>query len=224
MSEQQPRPRGERILLATRNRHKMAEIRELLSGLPWKLVSLAELGVEPVPQEEEVEVHETFAENAVAKARHFQRRTELFTLADDSGLCVDALGGGPGVRTKRFAPQRLVEQFGRTEANNRYLLRLMESVPDGERSARFRCAVAAFDGRAGRVWEGRVEGRIARETRGTGGFGYDPLFVVPGYGKTFGELPAEVKAEMSHRARAFGKVRLWLADAAAAGTTPREDP
>lgn len=198
------------ILMATRSAHKMAEIRGLLDGTEPDVVSLEELGVEERDEEEGIEVHETFAANALAKARYFHRRTGMFTVADDSGLCVDALAGAPGVRTKRFAPESLVRELGRDEANNRHLIRVMSEIPEGERGARYRCAAAAYDGRASRVWEGRVEGRIARAPRGDGGFGYDPLFVVPDRGRTFAELPARVKASISHRARAFGALREWL--------------
>lgn len=201
---------ADRLLVATRSEHKMAEIRELLAGVGAEVLSLTELGVEERQDEEGIEVHETFAENALAKARYFHCRTGLFTVADDSGLCVDALAQGPGVRTKRFAPEAMVRELGRAEANNRHLLRVMTEIPDEERTAHYRCAVAAFDGHGSRVWEGRVDGHIAREPRGTGGFGYDPLFVVPEYGGTFAELPAQVKASISHRARAFRAVRRWL--------------
>jgi non-canonical purine NTP pyrophosphatase (RdgB/HAM1 family) len=209
-------PEG-RILVATRSPHKMEEIRELLDGTGLDPVSLAEIGVEERSEEERIEVHETFAANALAKARYFHDRTGMFTLADDSGLCVDALVGAPGVRTKRFAPGSLVQDFGRDEANNRHLLRVMTEIPEGERGAHYRCAAAAYDGRGHRIWEGRVEGRIAREPRGTGGFGYDPLFVIPDRERTFAELPAEVKARISHRARAFRAFRQWV-DAGGEGT------
>ncbi len=202
-------PEG-RILLATRSPHKAEEIRGLLDGTGLDVVSLAEMGVEERPEEEGIEVHETFAANALAKARYFHGRTGMFTLADDSGLCVDALVGAPGVRTKRFAPGSLVREFGRDEANNRHLLRVMAEIPDGERGGHYRCAAAAYDGRGHRIWEGRVDGRIAREPRGTGGFGYDPLFVVPDRDRTFAELPADVKARISHRARAFRAFREWI--------------
>ena len=205
------RPSG-RLLVATRSRHKMEEIRGLLAEAPLEVFSLADLEVERRPEEDGIEVYETFAENALAKARYFHERTGLFTVADDSGLCVDALAGAPGVRTKRFAPEAMVREHGRDEANNRHLLRVMDRIPDGERGGRYRCAVAAWDGRASRIWEGSVEGTIAREPRGSGGFGYDPLFVVPDRGRTFAELPARVKASMSHRARAFGAFRDWLLD------------
>jgi len=205
-----PVPTGRRVLVATRSPHKLEEIRELLSDLRYEVVSLKEIGEEERPEEEGIEQFESFEENALAKARYFEARTGRFTMADDSGLCVDALDGGPGVHTKRFAPEALARRWGRDEANNRYLLEKLHGVPDEERTARYRCAIAVYDGSRCRIWTGSVEGRIAREPRGTGGFGYDPLFVVPEHGKTFAELPAEVKNSMSHRARALEQVRDWF--------------
>jgi XTP/dITP diphosphohydrolase len=193
---------GRELLVATRSPHKLRELRELINLSGFQLVSLDEAGVPENPIEEHLEVYDTFEENARAKAIYFQRSTLMPTVADDSGLCVDWLDGGPGVRTKRFAPGDLVERYGRDEANNRFLLHRLEGVPEEERGARYRCAIAYEDDEASFVVEGLVEGRIAIEPSGEGGFGYDPLFVVPEYGKTFGVLPPEVKAELSHRSRA----------------------
>jgi len=205
-----PIPDGREVLVATRSPHKLDEIRELLSDSRYEVVSLQELGQEERAEEEGIERFDSFEENALAKARYFHERTGRFTMADDSGLCVDALDGGPGVHTKRFAPEQLARRWGRDEANNRYLLEKLHGVPDDERTARYRCAIAAYDGSRCRIWTGTVEGRIARDPRGTGGFGYDPLFIVPEHGKTFAELPAEVKNSMSHRARALEEVRRWF--------------
>ena len=193
---------GRELLVATRSPHKLRELRELINVSGFQLVSLDEAGVPEAPIEEHLEVYYTFEQNARAKAVYFQRSTLMPTIADDSGLCVDRLNGGPGVRTKRFAPVDMVERLGRDEANNRYLLQRLEGVPEEERGARYRCAIAYEDGEASFVVEGLVEGRIAAEPSGEGGFGYDPLFVVPEYGETFGVLPPEVKAELSHRSRA----------------------
>lgn len=190
------------LLVATRSPHKLHELRGLIRLPDLLLVSLDEAGVSPGPIEEHLEVHSSFEENARAKATYFHRSTLIPTIADDSGLCVDHLDGGPGVRTKRFAPDGMVERFGRDAANNRHLLQRLEGVPEEERGACYRCAIAYEDGESSFIVEGSVEGRIATEPRGAGGFGYDPLFVVPEYGKTFGELPPEVKAELSHRSRA----------------------
>jgi non-canonical purine NTP pyrophosphatase (RdgB/HAM1 family) len=207
-------PKGGRVLVATRSRHKLAEIRDLLGDLPFEFVSLADLGVEELPEEEGIEVYDTFAENAAAKARYFRRLCGLPTVADDSGLCVDALDGGPGVHTKRFAPEDRVDERGRDAANNRYLLERLDDVPPEERGAHYHCAAAVEADGASFVVHGQVHGRIAEEPRGEGGFGYDPLFLIPERGATFGELPLEVKQAMSHRARAFEKLRPWLMDRA----------
>ncbi len=193
---------GRELLVATRSPHKLRELRELIKPSGFQLVSLDEAGVPEDPIEEHLEVHDSFGENARAKATYFQRSTLMPTIADDSGLCVDRLDGGPGVRTKRFAPDEMVERFGRDEANNRFLLQRLKGVPEEKRGARYRCAIAYEDGEASFVVEGAVEGRIAAEPSGEGGFGYDPLFVVPEYGETFGVLPPDVKAELSHRSRA----------------------
>jgi XTP/dITP diphosphohydrolase len=193
---------GRELLVATRSPHKLRELRELINVSGFQLVSLDEAGVPEAPIEEHLEVYYTFEQNARAKAVYFQRSTLMPTIADDSGLCVDRLNGGPGVRTKRFAPVDMVERLGRDEANNRYLLQRLEGVPEEERGARYRCAIAYEDGEASFVVEGVVEGRIAAGRSGEGGFGYDPLFVVPEYGETFGVLPPDVKAELSHRSRA----------------------
>lgn len=203
-----------RVLVATRSPHKLAEIREILANAPVFFVSLTEAGLPPLPEEKGLERFETFAENALAKAAHFHARSGLPTVADDSGLCVDALGGGPGVRTKRFAPGELAERWGRDEANNRWLLERLEGVPEEARGAHYHCAVAAVDDRGHRIVEGDVHGRIAREPRGEGGFGYDPLFLLPDRGRTYAELPPVVKRETSHRARALRKLVPWLEELA----------
>lgn len=199
-----------RLLVATRSPHKLDELRDLAGDLEVDFVSLADLGVPEIEEEDTIEVHETFAENAAAKARHFHRRTGLPTLADDSGLCVDALEGGPGVRTKRFAPDEMVARWGRDEANNRHLLERLIDVPEEERGAHYHCSLAVRTGGESFAAQGKVDGRIATEARGEGGFGYDPLFVVPERDRTFAELPAAVKQSMSHRAEAIRALRPWL--------------
>jgi len=194
-----------RVLLATRSGDKAREIREILASVPGlTLLTLSDLGIEPDAAEEELEALETFQENAAAKARHFARLTSLPVLADDSGLRVDALGGAPGVRTKRFSGR--TDLIGRDldEANNLVLLERLRGVPPEARGARYVCAaVLAFpDGRivAGL---GSCRGEIATAPRGTGGFGYDPLFYVPALGRTFAEVSAQEKNRISHRSRAF---------------------
>lgn len=197
-------------LLATRNQHKVREISALLVGLPLELSSLADLGIDRIPGEDDVEVYHTFEENALAKARFYRQHTGLDVMADDSGLCVDALGGGPGVRSRRFASDNGVDGPDQDAANNRCLVLKLQGVPEAERGAHYRCAVAYVTADRTLVVNGRVDGRIVAEERGAGGFGYDPLFLVPSYDQTFGELPAEVKAEISHRAEAIRSLRRWL--------------
>jgi len=200
------------LLVATRNAHKLSEIRDLMADFGYECVSLADEGIEPSDQEDDIEVYESFEENALAKAQYFQRLTGLPVLADDSGLCVDALKGQPGVRSRRFAPGP--ERAGETQdrANNAYLLERLDGVAEADRNAHYRCSIAWVDGERTLVVNGRVDGRIERGERGSNGFGYDPLFLVPEYRQTFGELPAEVKRERSHRAAAIRSLRRWLGD------------
>ncbi len=203
--------RRPRVLVATRNAHKLEEIRDLLGDLPVDFLSLTEAGLERREEEDRIEVHDTFDDNAAAKARYFRERSGgLPTVADDSGLCVEALDGGPGVHTKRFAPPEMAERWGRDEANNRHLLETLEEVPTEERTAHYHCSVAVEAEGASFTLQGKVHGRIAEEPRGEGGFGYDPLFLLPERGGTYAELPPEVKEATSHRARAFRKLRPWL--------------
>jgi XTP/dITP diphosphohydrolase len=199
-----------RVIVASRSSHKANEIRELLSAACVDFVSLLDAGIAPSPEENELERFETFVENARAKARHFHTRTGLPTIADDSGLRVDALEGGPGVRTKRFAPDELVARYGLDEANNRYLLDRLSGIAEDERGAHYHCAMVAVDERGESVAEGTVYGRIALHPSGSGGFGYDPLFVLPTYGRTYAELPPGVKRATSHRARAARQLIPWL--------------
>ncbi len=199
-----------RVLLASRNPHKLAELRDLLSDIPIDIVSPDELGFDEDPAEDVIECWDGFAANALAKAAYFRAYSGLPTLADDSGLCVDALDGGPGVHSRRFAPAEMVRGKGQDHANNLHLLSLLCGRPEADRGAHFGCALALLDERIRVVTYGRVDGMIAEEERGDGGFGYDPLFIVPERGRTFGELSQDVKAELSHRARAVRAMRLWL--------------
>ncbi len=200
------------LVVATRSRHKLREIRELLGDLPgYRLIDLEEAGIPEVAEEEGIEIFETFAENALAKARYFAARTDAPVLADDSGLCVTALEGGPGVRSKRFSGRQDLRGDALDRANNEHLLLLLADVPDGERAARYVCAAAlAFPDGSEEVFLGACEGTILHSPAGTGGFGYDPLFYLPDEGATFGQLPAAHKHQLSHRARAMEQVSARL--------------
>lgn len=180
-----------RLVLATQNQHKLAEVGSWFA--PWGLQVLA---LSDFTREMPPETGETFAENAYIKARYGYEVSGLPTLADDSGLEVDALGGAPGVRSARYAGEGAGDA-----ANNRKLLAELEG--DGRRSARFRCAMALVVGEVTIQAEGTVEGIILREPRGSGGFGYDPLFWLPEHGMSMAELSAQEKNEVSHRARAL---------------------
>jgi XTP/dITP diphosphohydrolase len=186
------------IVVATSNRGKLAELRELLEGLPIEIRSLSEV-LDPPPVL--TENGDTFEANAVSKAQQACRATGQVTLADDSGLEVDALGGRPGVRSARFAHDHA------TDADNvRALLEALDGVPEGKRQARFRCVLALvtpWDPQRPRLASGCCEGRIALSPRGTGGFGYDPLFVAEGQGgQVMAELAPAEKNAISHRGRA----------------------
>ncbi|HWK90513.1 MAG TPA: RdgB/HAM1 family non-canonical purine NTP pyrophosphatase [Longimicrobium sp.] len=202
-----------RLLVATRNPGKVREIREILAAYPGlEIVGLAELRIRESPEEDDIEGFDTFEENALAKARYFAARTACTALADDSGICVDALGGAPGVRSRRFAPDADQRGAGQDQANNRHLLARLEDVPDAERTARYVCAAAIADPAGGTlVRTGTCAGVILREPRGSGGFGYDPLFYLTAEGVTFGELPPARKNELSHRGRAVRAVAEALA-------------
>ncbi len=186
-----------KLLIATRNPGKLAEYRELLAELPLELTSLDQEGIE----EEVEETGESFEENAVLKARTYARASGLPTLADDSGLEVMALHGEPGVRSSRYAGP------GASDADRyRLLLERLAGVPWERRQARFRCVIAiATPEGALRTVQGRVTGYIAFAPRGAHGFGYDPVFYLPRFGKTMAELPPEVKNRISHRADAARK-------------------
>lgn len=198
------------LVVATGNRGKLEELRALLAGLPLEVRSVAEAMRDPPVV---VEDGATFADNALKKARAVARATMTLTLADDSGLEVDALDGRPGVRSARFAHARATDA-----ENNAALLAALDALgepsgPGGTQAfrARFRCVLALVDpfthGGEPRTVEGVCEGRITRTPRGSGGFGYDPLFVVDGTDRTMAELPEEEKNRVSHRARAFAALR-----------------
>lgn len=197
------------IVVATRNPGKMREIEACLSGLPVELVPL----VQVAPGLRVPEEGETFADNAREKAQATAAATGEYAMADDSGLEVEALGGLPGVRSSRFAGPGATDEERIAE-----LLALMRGVPPDRRQSRFVCVVALASPE-GEVWtwEGTCEGEIAQAPRGTGGFGYDPVFLVPELGKTMAELPPEEKNALSHRGRALRRMREALEGCATSG-------
>ena len=191
------------LVIATRNPGKVREIREILAHYPeLEIVGLDTLGIEETEEEDALEVFDTFEENALAKARHFARLTAHLTLAEDSGICVDALGGAPGVRSRRFAPGAELRGATQDQANNAYLLQQLAGVPESGRRARYVCAAALVSQDGEVVFPGECGGVVLEEPRGAGGFGYDPLFYIPSEGCTFGELAPDRKNEISHRGRA----------------------
>jgi len=190
------------LVIASKNRGKVDEYRELLQ-LPVKILSLDDFP--ELPQTEETGT--TFRENALIKARAVAAATGRIALADDSGLEVDYLNGAPGVYSSRYAGLQQND-----EANNRKLLKALQGVPFSERKARFCCVIAVVTPKGEEyLGEGTCEGVITTEPRGTMGFGYDPLFLIPSLGKTFAELGPEVKNRISHRAQAMRAVRDILA-------------
>jgi XTP/dITP diphosphohydrolase len=192
-------------LLATRSRDKVREIGEILgSRSNALLITLDEAGIAPSAEEDGVECWDTFTANAIAKAEHFSQRTGLPVIADDSGLCVDALHGAPGVHSKRFAAATGLTGLALDQANNEKLIASLAGVPAEARVARYMCAaVLVRAGRPHAVAIGTVRGTILQAPRGTAGFGYDPLFLVPDPGRTFGEMDGDAKHALSHRGRAF---------------------
>lgn len=192
------------LLVATRSAHKLREIQDILAPLvSVRLVDLDAAGIAYHPEEEHVERFDTFDENARAKARYFSGRSGMPVLADDSGLCVDALDGAPGVRSKRFSGRSDLTGQALDAANNDQLLAALRGVPAPARTARYVCCVAFAGHGVDATWEGECHGLILEERRGTGGFGYDPLFLVPGENATFGEISQPRKNRLSHRAAAL---------------------
>jgi XTP/dITP diphosphohydrolase len=187
------------ILIATTNRGKLREVQAILAGLPLRLVTLEDFPGLPEP----IEDADTFEENAKIKALHYARLTRHWTLADDSGLVVDALGGSPGVRSARHAGPECDPA-----ANNAKLVKELCGVPPESRTARFQCAIA-LAGPEGvlATTRGAVEGVIIDEARGTNGFGYDPHFFVPEHGMTTAEMAPEQKNRISHRGEALRAIR-----------------
>ncbi len=199
----------QRIIFATGNQGKMREIRAILEDMKWDVVSMKEAGIDPEIEENGA----TFTENAVIKAQTVadalageKEVRECVVLADDSGLVIDCLNGEPGIYSARYLGEET--PFSEKSAD---LLRRMKDVPEQERSARFVCAIAAVfpDGEVVTT-EGTVEGRIGYELKGNNGFGYDPIFYLPEYGRTAAELTDEEKNQISHRSRALELMKAEL--------------
>ena len=191
-----------RIILATRSRGKLEELHGVLAPLGHELVSLDEAGIELRAEEEEIEQFESLAENAIAKARYYSARAGgRAVIADDSGLEVSALGGRPGVRSKRWAERSDLEGRALDLANNGKLLEELRGV--GDRGARFLSVVVFREGSRELVAQGEIVGEILEEGRGERGFGYDPYFFSPELGRTLAEASAEEKSRVSHRGRAL---------------------
>ena len=187
------------LLIATKNKGKKAEYSRIFGALDVELLLPTDRGLDI----DVAETGTTYAENALLKARSYSQAAGLLTLADDSGLEVDALGGAPGIYSARYAGEGATD-----EERYRLLLENLADVPDEQRGARFRCVIALVwpDGRASTV-EGTCEGWITRQPRGENGFGYDPVFQVAQHGRTMAELPPDIKNKISHRARAAEQAR-----------------
>ena len=194
---------GNIIVAATKNRHKIEEIEAITAEFGMTIVPRDEAGV---PDIDVVEDGETFEENSYKKAYEIMKLCGRVTIADDSGLAVDCLDGAPGVYSSRFAGTD-----GDDDANNRKLIGLIKDVPYEKRTARFVSVITmVFPDGEKIVARGEVEGHLVTEERGSGGFGYDPLFIPEGYDRTFGELSAEIKNSISHRANALKELRRKL--------------
>ena len=200
-----------KLLVATRSAGKQREIRRLLAGADVDVVFPDEAGVVESTEEARLELGESFSANARAKAEYFAKQTGLPTVADDSGLEVIALGGEPGVRSKRWAGQTGPESVV-DAANNAMLLQRLRGAPAVKRRARYRCVLVFYRTPKAfpETYEGVCNGSILEEPRGAGGFGYDPLFLSDELGKSFGEATPEEKDSVSHRARAFRALRAAL--------------
>jgi XTP/dITP diphosphohydrolase len=192
------------LLVATSNKGKIVEIAEILAGLNWHLLSLDDLP-HPLPPVEETAT--TFVGNALIKAEYFFSQTGLVTLADDSGLEVDALGGRPGVYSARYGGEGIssTKQIA-------MLLDELNDVPEERRTARFVCSIVIAGPGLTETFTGRCDGLIAFSPRGTAGFGYDPIFIDPQTGRTFAELTRDEKAARSHRGKALREARKFLID------------
>lgn len=194
------------IVLATRNKKKVEEIRRIAAGLPITVLSLDDFPGCP----DVIEDRDTFEGNASKKALEVARFTGKPALSDDSGLEVDALGGAPGVYSARYAPDA---ESGNDPKNYLKLLKDLVDTPDAKRTARFVCCIAlAFPEGEVRTFFGRSEGRIGREARGKQGFGYDPVFLAQGHNRTFAEMGPQEKDALSHRGKAIEKLAEFLSN------------
>lgn len=190
---------GQKLIIATNNPGKAREIKQIFSDTFASIATLKDEGL----QIEVVEDGSTFLANAIKKAVTVNRQTGLPALADDSGICVKALNGAPGVYSARFAGE-----YATDEENNAKLIRLMSDVPEGERQARYVCTVAlAYDEFTIITSHGEMEGEIVLHPKGENGFGYDPYFFIPSLGKTAAEISAEEKNAISHRGKALHSLR-----------------
>lgn len=192
-----------RIVLATKNKGKIKEMRELLAPMNIEVLSLADFS----PVDDAEENGATFAENAMLKARYYFAHTGTPCLADDSGLEVDALGGRPGVYSARYSGEDATDA-----ANNAKVLREMEGIEKDKRTARFRCAMAFVGEGVELTTDGTCEGTLLTEERGQGGFGYDPIFYVPKFDRTLAEMSSEEKNSISHRGAAVRKMADLIAE------------
>ena len=196
------------LVLASSNRGKLVEMRELLSGLEVELIPQADLGIGDAD-----EIASTFVENALLKARHAARASGLAALGDDSGICVDELGGAPGLYSARYAGAH-----GDAQANIGKLLHELRDVPDARRAAHFYCVIVLLrsaDDPMPLIAEGRWDGSILEAPRGNGGFGYDPVFYDPALRIGAAELDASIKNRVSHRGQALARMRELLSSALA---------
>ena len=192
---------GDEIVIATNNAHKLEEIGDILNDLDYKIYSLNDVNLGGI---EIVEDGKTFEHNALIKARTIAKKTKMIAISDDSGLEVDAIGKKPGIYSARFAGENATD-----EENREKLIKSLKNIPMSQRSARFVSAIAVVfpDGKEF-VVRGTCEGHIGFEEKGKNGFGYDSLFIVDGYNKTFAEIPSSVKNAISHRANALKLMKI----------------
>jgi len=194
--------RSKELIIATANKGKLREIKELLKDFHLKITSLADYPDAP----KIVEDGRTFSQNALKKAATIALHTHTLTLGEDSGLEVKALGNQPGIHSARYSEPNATDK-----KNNLKLLRSLRKIPLKQRQARYRCSAALVDGKGIiDVVDGQCGGLITAHPKGKNGFGYDPLFFLPRYNKTFGELDPSIKAKISHRARALAKIKKSL--------------